>query len=195
MRFSVPITVTGWKSHVWIPPIAGVLSASSSKERPKIAHSNPGTSRSDSTFNQPTHTGRPFILLGASIRHPFRHDLLPLPYLPHFQYILPLTHALWTLGRCLCDIRQVRAPYSSSPVATSLPFYFVFIWACVTLSAAPRWDRSVLCICAEKVHRIPFLAVFLSYSGHSFCTFRSPLSPNPCFCPLESPSVLIAYIF
>ena len=160
MRFSVPITVTGWKSHVWIPPIAGVLSASSSKERPKIAHSNPGTSRSDSTFNQPTHTGHPFILLGASIRHPFRHDLLPLPYLPHFQSILPLAHR----SVCLCDIRQVRAPYSSSPpVATSLPFYFMFIWACVTLSAAPRWDRSVLCICAKKVHRIPFLAVLFCH--------------------------------
>ena len=37
--------------------------------------------------------------------------------LPHFQPILPLTHALWTLLRRLCDIRQICAPYSSLPSA------------------------------------------------------------------------------
>ena len=91
LRFKVPIAPTGWKSHVSIPLLAGVISSSSSKEGPLTAHSNPGTLRSDSTFNQPTHTVRLLIRIGALIPHHFR----PSPRLPHFQLILPLTRALW----------------------------------------------------------------------------------------------------
>lgn len=45
----------------------------------------------------------------------FMRNLLPSPHLPHFQPILPLTRALWTLRR-LCGVRQVSALYSGLPL-------------------------------------------------------------------------------
>jgi hypothetical protein len=69
-----------------------MLAASSSKGGLWTPHSNPGTSRSDSAFNQPTYTVRPSCA-----------SEIP---------ILPLTHILRILRRCLCDVEQVLTRYS-----------------------------------------------------------------------------------
>jgi hypothetical protein len=84
VRFSVPITPTGWKSHVWIPPRYWSFIGFVVQGRTIDCSLKSKDFTSDSTFNQPTHTVRPLIRIRASIRHPFRHNLLPSPHLPHF---------------------------------------------------------------------------------------------------------------
>jgi hypothetical protein len=134
----------------------------------------------------------------------FRRNLLPLPHILHFQPILPLTRALWTLsgacvmlGRYMHHIRICLRLVHSDIVtlaATSFSLLF-FIHLGVLLS---YMATEVGSLSAEYLRRNtlphPFLGcIFVTFRG--FCTLRAPLSLNACFCSLKPPFILIAYVF